>query len=220
MKNNLALIGKNISHSKSPYVYKEVLKINCEYDLLDYVSEKEIPPLIKLLQKYNGISITAPYKRFIYQKCDLLDLSAERSMSVNCIKLEDDKVKGTNTDYLALEKILKDVESHNICILGNGAMATTVRLILDERNIKYESFYRSKDINLNNLDYRKFNFIINTCSREFEFNAQVENNSTFYDLNYSHSVNRNSVLKHKANYKDGFELLVEQARQALEFWAL
>lgn len=220
MKSNLALIGRNIDHSKSPYVYKEILKVDCNYDLLDFSNESEIPSLYKLLEDYKGISVTAPYKKFIFNNCDKVNTVATKSKSVNCIKLVDKKVIGTNTDYLALEKILKNIEDKKICILGNGAMASTLRNIFEDRSIDYDIYYRAKHSDLNQIDYSDHNFIINACAREFEFSAQLEKNSTFYDLNYSHSTNKNNVLKLKANYIDGFELLVEQARQALIFWNL
>lgn len=220
MKSNLALIGKNIDHSKSPYVYKEILKVDCNYDLLDFTTEGDIPSLYMLLEKYNGISVTAPYKNFIFSSCDEVDTAATKSQSVNCFKLVDKKIVGTNTDYLALDKILKNIKDKNICILGNGAMASTLKSIFDNRSIDYDVYYRAKHSDLNQLDYSGHDFIINACAREFEFSAQIKKNTTFYDLNYSHSNNKNNVLKLKANYIDGFELLVEQARQALTFWNL
>ena len=54
-KYKLALIGKNIAHSKSPEVYKTLLDNNVEYTLLDFISENEIPKLSELLKTFDGI---------------------------------------------------------------------------------------------------------------------------------------------------------------------
>ena len=39
----LALLGKNISHSKSPEIYKTILKSNFSYDLIDCESIEMTP---------------------------------------------------------------------------------------------------------------------------------------------------------------------------------
>ena len=61
-KVKLALIGSNIAHSKSQDMYEKILKQSINYDLID-VPKNELPTLIDLAAQYDGVSITAPYKK-------------------------------------------------------------------------------------------------------------------------------------------------------------
>ncbi len=62
----LALIGKNISHSKSPEIYNKLLNNQVEYTLLDCDTVDAIPSLDELMKKFDGVSITSPYKESLF----------------------------------------------------------------------------------------------------------------------------------------------------------
>ena len=53
-KYKLALIGKNISHSKSPEIYNKLLNNQVEYHLLDYPSINEIPEMDFFSKNFDG----------------------------------------------------------------------------------------------------------------------------------------------------------------------
>ena len=59
----LALVGKDIQHSRSGEIYRRLLKTDIQYDLLDYENSALIPPAADLFKVYDGISITSPYKK-------------------------------------------------------------------------------------------------------------------------------------------------------------
>jgi len=61
--NKFALVGKDISHSRSPEMYRKLISSDVKYDLLDYQSDLDIPTAVELLSKYDGINITSPYKK-------------------------------------------------------------------------------------------------------------------------------------------------------------
>ena len=186
MRNKLALIGKDISHSKSPVVYTDILKIDADYVLLDYENGCDIPCLKSLLATFSGISVTAPYKRYIYELCDEIHSSAEKVKAVNCFYMEDAKVVGANTDLLALEVLLKDYRSYdNHYILGNGAMADVISYILKKKSVRYKQFARSLGHNLSTLSFESVDKLIiyNCCAREFIFDTKLKESTTFFDLN-------------------------------------
>ena len=224
MKLKLALIGKNISHSLSPSVYEKLLGSDLEsYSLLDYESEFDIPPVKQLLSEFDGISVTAPYKKYMLNQCDSLTEEAKITGSINCIKYINKKVIGGNSDFLALEKILPDlvVPFENIIVLGNGSMFNLSSLIFRNMNTSFRQIFRKQDGDFTSIDLRLYTeplLVINTCSRDFLFKGMMNSSDTYYDFNYSLQKQYNIFQKINVDYIDGEKLLFLQAEFALIFW--
>lgn len=220
----LGLIGKNISHSKSQQMYEEILNRPVDYTLLDFAKENDIPGLKSLFEKdgFTGISVTAPYKNYVFKNVKA-DRFASELEAVNCIKFYKGQLLGINTDFLAtiniLERYLDDYE--DIVILGSGAMYRTCSLALRHLEKSYTQYSRKKDGALENFDLTKHqnSLVINSCSREYNFNGKISDDCLFWDLNYNHQYNQSS-LSDKCQYIDGIELLKLQAIYALEFWGI
>lgn len=220
----LALIGKDISHSKSQDTYEQILNRPVDYTLLDYEKEKSIPDLTELFKanNFSGLSVTAPYKKYISDRV-INDRFSSELKAVNCVKFYNEKLMGINTDFLACLNILTRELPHyeEVIILGNGAMFRTIDLALRQLDRGHINYSRSNNGEIENLDLSKYknSLIINSCSRGFNFNGRVSDSSTFWDLNYSHEINQ-SFLSNQCEYIDGIELLKLQAIYALEFWGL
>ena len=220
----LALIGKNISHSKSKSIYEKILKKSIDYSLIDCPSENEIPDANSLFEKFHGVSITSPYKEFFIDKV-YLDKMAKDAGSVNCLKNNGSNPIGTSTDYnavyLQLEEILTKYEITHTFILGNGCMSKITQKILDKKNLPYEIFSR-KNKNLHLLDTKnaKQSLIINSCSRDFIFKGSVENYAIFLDFNYNFPPHQNSLPSKTLKYIDGYHILELQAFHSLKFWGM
>lgn len=219
----LALIGKNIAHSKSEEVYKNLVNTPFEYELLDYESELLIPTLNSLFEKFQGISITAPYKSSFTKQ--IKDLS-EHGI-VNCLRLNNGVVEATNTDFLAVKEILErylNCGVSKIRILGDGSMSQICQKILHSKNISFEIFSRRKnnlDLVSKNLDKPDFScLIINTCSRDFRLSHSSTWGYHFWDMNYDMSSHRELFSRVNVSYFDGLEQLELQAKYALSFWNL
>ena len=122
----LALVGKNIQHSKSPDIYRGFLGNDIQYDLLDFAHQKDIPRASELLALYQGVSITSPYKKHFLSE---IQMSPEVSLlgAVNCLRLKEGIIEGENTDYLAIDSIIlawiKDFKKINVIIMGDGVMS-------------------------------------------------------------------------------------------------
>lgn len=217
----LALIGKDIQHSKSPEVYKSLLNFDFTYDLLDFSSSDLIPQIDDLLSNYHGVNITSPYKKSYLLEVKL-DVSSKKTEAINCLFRKNKLYFGANTDYLALQKLIPSFNKKKFVILGNGVMANVVSLILHEQNFHFTKYFRtvSDDIDQLNLTDHNNSLIINCCSRDYNFQGKLSNDSIFWDLNYSHQKNYNFCTDNSYNYIDGYNLLVDQARQALTFWSL
>ncbi len=220
----LALIGKNLQHSKSKKMYSKLLDTPFVYDFLDYSSEKAIPPLEELLQEYNGISVTSPYKNFIYQQ-----VSSEEEINelkaVNSINFKDGQVIGTNTDYLACKDILKrykDESIRKVLILGDGDMSRVIKKCLLEIEVEFKISSRKIDsFNLLKNSYMDFDLIINCCSRSFDLNSNIPNRvGAVWDLNYDQVYERRILDKIGTRYQDGKELLLLQAHYSCIYWEI
>lgn len=220
----LALVGKNIQHSKSQSIYEKLLLKKVEYSLLDYDSDKEIPLAEELLGRFEGISITAPYKKHFLNE---LDSNESPIKIINCLKKVKGKIIGTNTDYLACVEILnsfhKDKNINEYLILGDGAMADVIKNILEEKKLIYDQLSRSKHNlqkeNINSL-IKNNTLIINTCCREYKYSGIVSSNLYLWDLNYNLDHNAQLFDNQPDRYIDGMGLLELQAKYALSFWNL
>src|SRR5690606_30368973 len=103
----LALVGRDISHSLSPEIYRSFLGKNLEYSLLDYETADKIPPLIELMSEYHGLSVTAPYKTHFLPSVQASEKVIELG-ALNCIYRDsDNNLCAENTDYLAMAYLVK-----------------------------------------------------------------------------------------------------------------
>lgn len=86
-----------------------------------------------------GCAVSMPYKEECIQYLDELDLSAESIRSVNTIVNTDGYLKAYNTDYIAIENLLKENQidpSTTFVVRGNGGMAKAVLGALHDNGFK------------------------------------------------------------------------------------
>ena len=228
-KYKLALVGKNISHSRSEDVYRHLIGQGLErYSRIDCGEAKEIPTLEEIFLTNDGLSITAPYKQHflgdVYREDGISNLDA-----INCIRRKNSRFEGTNTDYLALCDLIPDyVERFSITkivIFGSGAMAKVTRAVLQKMTGLFYEFidrksYQGKmsEINFSKDDENNL-MIINACGREFEFRGRVFADLLFFDYNYDFRPHAD-YLSSQCHYIDGSELLKRQGQYALDFWGI
>lgn len=220
----LALIGRDISHSKSEVMYRKILSINFEYTLLDYKIEDDIPRVEDLFLKFYGVSITAPYKKHFLDQV-ILSEDIQAIGAINCLSKIGENYYGHNTDYEAIKEILAEMSylEKKIIILGNGAMANVIEYILKSNNKEYKKYSRKVDGDISKLDLSQISqknaLVINCCSRDFNFTGKISSDSIFWDLNYSHAFHKENVSE-ICSYVDGEELLFRQAKHAVKIWGI
>lgn len=222
----LALLGKNIQHSKSPEMYRKIYDTEIEYTFFDYSESKNIPSLSSLFKNIDGLSITAPYKEHFLDDV-ILDDEIKPLKAINCIKKSGNDYFGTNTDYTAMIEILEEMNflEKEVILLGDGAMARITKIYLDSVRFPYTQLSRKRDGDLVKLDFNRLKksdkdlLVINACGRSYSFAGEIPKNSTFWDYNYSQEAN-STYLSSKCNYVDGLDLLYRQAVHATKFWNL
>ena len=222
----LALVGKDIAHSRSQEMYEKILEEKVEYQLLDYPNDKDIEPLKEIFDKndINGLSVTAPYKKHFFNETIVTDEDVWKITLINCIGRKGNEFYATNTDLLACRKILKnyfEMGFENYILFGDGAMAQMTHLIFKNNGKSLNQFSRKEHGDLTYLDLSYLegkSLFINATSRSFIFKGILPESSTFLDYNYSNSEQKDQLIG-KAEYMDGLELLELQAKHALEFWS-
>lgn len=219
----LALVGRNISHSLSPKLQKEIWKDELEaYDLIDVSDVSQLPSLDELARNYDGINITTPYKEAYVSEVEIKSDLAIKIGAINTISLKDKTA--TNTDILATEKILRNYLKLNpsleIHLLGAGVMARMTDLIAQKLKIPFTQYTRQNHGDLIHLDLSKLDqnaLVINACSRSFCYQGRISREVCFWDYNYAFEPHQYLIEKVKS-YQDGQELLWEQAKFAADFW--
>ncbi len=227
MKSNikLALIGKNIQHSKSGDFYKKELTRLDSYDLIDIKDEKQLPSLESLKNEYYGVNITTPFKKYYLNQVTTTVVAAKVG-SINCIKLSEG-FPAENTDYLACLEILNiKIKKYNpvqVIILGSGTMAHIMMSVCESLNIKFIMLTRKDFPAFEQVDLSLYqqSIIVNCCSRDYCFQGKLPHKyAHFWDLNYNYPPHSYLSEVKTITYQDGLELLYLQAKKALLFWGL
>ncbi len=165
------LIGKKLSHSLSAVLFYEKFTGKHEYKLFEIENVKYVLNLLANEKNLKGLNVTLPFKEEIIKYLDEIDTVAAEIGSVNTLVVNNNRLKGYNTDYLGFEKayIQEIKEKHKLClILGTGGSSIAVAYVLKKYNVPY--FYVSrtkrdeKTILYKDLNYytNKYSILINT----------------------------------------------------------
>ena len=143
-----ALLGKELSHSLSPMLHRELFKIlgskfvlkNSEvvYDLIECAEECDFAGWIKTAPTngYIGANVTYPYKSNAFTLSDKHIGSATFIDSANVIRFSDDEVHCTSTDGAGLlysimrEYPTFDMERYHLVLIGAGSAARAIAYAL------------------------------------------------------------------------------------------
>lgn len=144
------LIGYPLSHSFSEKYFTEKFKKeaiqNCRYELFPIRSIDEIKQLLRSSPGIKGLNVTIPYKQQVLRYLHSTAHIPEGVRACNCIKIENKKLIGYNTDCIGFEKslipLLKPQHTEAL-VLGSGGAAEAVIFVLKKLNIKHVSVSRS-----------------------------------------------------------------------------
>ena len=242
------VIGNPINHSLSPKLHNYWFKrnnINGTYDK-EKLNSSDLKKLILRVKNNEiyGINVTVPFKKEIISYLDELSLEAENTQSVNTIYLNDNKVKGHNTDVdgfqLSLTNIKFDVKGKKILILGAGGVVPSIifslkkmkalKIIISNRTkAKAEGL---KDIfnDLSIVDWGEvpnFDMVINATSLGLDNKDQinldfskVEKGKLYYDVIYN-PKETNFLKKAKGmgnKTENGKKMFIYQAAASFKIW--
>lgn len=152
------IIGWPLGHSFSkPYFEDKFARLGLADHRYYNFPLENIAELSGILSEYSdlcGFNVTIPYKKEIIGWLDGISPEAEAIGAVNCVKIENGKLYGYNTDAYGfragLEKLI-GTERPDALVLGSGGAANAVCHELSELGVKFFNVSRSKK--LNNLTY-------------------------------------------------------------------
>ncbi len=240
------LIGFPLTHSFSKNYFSEKFEKenieNCAYELFPIERIELINDLIKQRPNLVGLNVTIPYKESVIPFLHELDATAKAIGAVNCIKIENGKLIGYNTDAFGFKQSIKPfLETHHerALILGTGGASKAVYHVLNEIGI--DCFFVSRDkstlkttkaFNYNELNEHVFNafkLIVNTSpvgtypnvseAPEIPYELLTPNH-LLYDLVYNPT--ETEFLKRGkqqgATAINGLSMLHQQAEEAWRIW--
>ena len=247
---NLALIGNPLSHTFSPFIQTRFLKssgLNGGFCCFETDGGHALAETIDTLKKYSfkGFNVTVPHKEEIRQYLILENEVASGVGAVNTV-LNDNGLKGFNTDVYGFEGMLKDggcdMKGSEVLLLGCGGASKAVLYSLKnsdvnltvvnrdtgkaERILKAMNFDRAsvQDYNFIKTD-RNFDYVINGTSMGlkdgvFADMSNVGCGKAAIDLQYKKGLTPFLMQMSGCGCKllDGFPMLVYQAAKAFEIW--
>jgi shikimate dehydrogenase len=236
------LIGYPLTHSFSKNYFTEKFKKegieNCRYENFPLADIDDLPGIIGDHPDLRGFNVTIPYKesvlRFLSESTELV----KQIRACNCIKIENGKLVGYNTDVAGFEKSLLqklDASHRNALILGTGGAAKAVEFVLRKIGVHYR--YVSRYPSVKNLSYEqltphlieKNTLIINTTplgmyprvaeAPPLPYHLLTQTHFLF-DLIYNPA--KTLFLKkgeeQGATIQNGYDMLVYQAEESWEIW--
>ncbi|MBD3402946.1 hypothetical protein GF420_08615 [candidate division GN15 bacterium] len=134
-----ALIGHDISYSRSPAIFSAIfddLDVAGRYDLID-VEPGKLPQVLETIRHdgTQGFSVTIPYKQDVIEALDDVNATVKALDAVNCVRVEEGgQLSGHNTDCygfaLPLLTIGGELAGGRAVLFGNGGAARAVAFSL------------------------------------------------------------------------------------------
>lgn len=224
------LLGEKLGHSFSPQIHSRLADYS--YDLI----EKKPGEVGEFLEerKFQGLNVTIPYKKKVFDYCDQVTELARRIGSINTIANRGGKLYGDNTDYYGFRYMIQrlgvSLQGKKVLILGNGGVAPAVRAALeDEKAGKIVIISRRGEDNYENLSrHGDAQVIVNTTplgmypmngAAAIELNA-FPSCQAVYDLIYNPLKTKLLLEAERLGipHIDGLPMLVAQAKKSSEIF--
>ncbi|HET9525498.1 MAG TPA: shikimate dehydrogenase [Pyrinomonadaceae bacterium] len=248
------LVGLPVMHSVSPHMHNAVFRaagINGVYlplevrDVQSFFKRMVHPRTREIEWKLRGLSVTAPHKSKVLESLDWIEPDAKQIGAVNTVVVDNDKLRGFNTDASGfiepLLKVMGSLRGLRSAVIGAGgaARAATWALLKNEANVtifarnveKAHALGKEFDVSyasLSDASYAGYDLVINATplgSGESIDQApataeQLAGAGCVYDLVYNPIETRLLKEACKADCKTvrGLEMLVAQAKNQFELW--
>ncbi len=239
----LGLIGKNISYSRSPGIFRQFFEReqikDITYRLFDLENIREVQNLFRM-PGLLGFNVTIPYKKSIISYLDETDDVSAKAGSVNTVVITPGGIKkGYNTDIYGIEKSLGNLENlkaKRALILGTGGTASAFAFVFDRWQIPY-LFVSRNPRGTNQIHYDELTagiisqsgIIVNTTplGNVFHKNSKpplpyeyISRNHLLFDVHYEpgETLFLKEGKRRGARVINGLPMLRYQAEKAWEIW--
>ncbi len=233
---HFGLIGCPLSHSFSERYFAEKFytsSIDATYRNFELYDLDALADIIQL-HHLDGFNVTIPYKEKVIPYLNELDEAAKEIGAVNCVKVQQEKLIGYNTDIIGFEKSLRGfIDSLEIkaLVFGSGGASKAIRYVLNKMQIPFLMVSRN-DI-LDSITYAdlteailsEYTLLVNTTPvgmfpdvlKKIPLPYHLINESHYaFDLIYN--PEKTAFLKRceeqGAQIRNGFEMLTIQADES------
>ncbi len=239
------LIGFPLTHSFSKKYFEEKFLNeglhDCAFENFPLKNIEEIRQVITDHPNLEGFAVTIPYKKKIIRFLDEGTDAVRQMIACNCVKIEDGKLKGFNTDVTGFERsFTRHLQPHHqkALILGTGGGADAVAYVLRKLNIEYLFVSRSDILKPKTISYKALaealfedHTIIINCTPLGMYPAVEESPKIPYDyLSSQHYLfdlvynpPETMFLKKGAEQGavvcNGYEMLLAQAEENWKLWS-
>jgi shikimate dehydrogenase len=235
------LIGYPLGHSFSEKYFTEKFTAeqvtDCQYRAFPLKNIADLPQLLAGHDDLRGFNITIPHKQAIIPFLDDASKLPATLDACNCVKINNGKLTGYNTDVIGFEKsLLPHLQPFhkNALILGSGGAAAAVKFVLQKLNISFKTVSRKSAAGLTYADLNKDiieeNLLIINCTPLGTFPAVEEcaaipyqfitAQHLLYDLVYNpaKTLFLQKGEQQGAAIKNGSDMLVIQAEESWRIW--
>lgn len=236
------LIGKKLGHSFSRGYFTQKFEAeglaDHQYLNFELPDIDAFPALVASQPGLRGLNVTIPYKTEVLPYLDRLDPVVEAIRACNCIRIEEGKCLGYNTDVIGFRRSLEPLlQPHHqrALVLGTGGAAQAVHYVLKEMGIGARAVSRSG--NEETLGYHQLDadllashtLLINTTplgmypkldeAPPLPYDA-VGPRHLLYDLIYNpeQTLFLRKGAEQGAAIKNGYEMLLIQAEESWKIW--
>lgn len=233
------LIGYPLSHSFSPAYFNNKFvteNIDARYDAYAIPFVEDLKTLLQEHPQLKGLNVTIPYKEQVLPLLYETDVAAREIGAVNCIKIEQGKLIGYNTDHIGFAESLKPLlhpQHIHALILGTGGAAKAVMYALSQFDIEYKIVSRTggdmQYVDVDKVTMDKYKLIINTTplgmypaidiAPEIPYEYLTKEH-LLYDLVYNpeETLFLQKGKQQGATIKNGYEMLILQAEASWQIW--
>lgn len=143
------LLGYPLGHSFSKSYFSDFFRkeglTECCYENFP-LEHIELIDNILSDKSLRGFNVTIPYKQQIIPYLDSLSDEAQKIGAVNCVKIENGRKTGYNTDCYGFEASLLELigdSRPDALVLGSGGASKAVRYVLERLGIAYKLVSRT-----------------------------------------------------------------------------
>ncbi|MDQ6814339.1 MAG: shikimate dehydrogenase [Bacteroidota bacterium] len=238
------LIGFPLSHSFSPAFFTQKFErekiSNCTYESYPIDCIDKIHQLLCTNPELEGLNVTIPYKKSVIRFLNNATPAVVGTGACNCIKINNSKLTGHNTDVIGFKKSLSPLLSTHhtrALILGTGGSAAAVEFVLEKLGIDFLFVSRNNADGKKVITYKQLNnkliedykLIINTTPL-----GMFPDLNNFPDLPYQFLTSKHYLFDLVYNpaatmflrkgaemgaiTKNGADMLIIQAEESWKIW--
>ena len=236
------LIGYPLSHSFSQRYFTEKFAKeaigNVAYENYAIPRIDALKQILEQEKTLCGFNVTIPYKKAILPWLSSFSAAVEAMGACNCVKIENGKLIGHNTDVTGFEQaLLPYLKTHhqNALILGTGGAAAAVAYVFARKGIAFQYVSRKKtatSISYEDIDEKimqRHTLIINTTPLGMSPNVDEYPPVPYHLINELHhcfdliynpaeTLFLQKAKAHGATIQNGEAMLVIQAEESWRIW--